>query len=114
MSRFDPLKRVQRLRRADQRREHGPGQDRLPPGQVLTPKFPVLHYGNTPHIDPKDWRLKVWGLVEEPRELTWEEFMGLPRQRQVTGHKTRQMRRRGFSFDSREFSGSVVVCKIIF
>jgi DMSO/TMAO reductase YedYZ molybdopterin-dependent catalytic subunit len=83
MPTLDPLKRVQRLRRADQRREHGPSQGHLPPGQVLTQKFPVLHYGNTPHIDLKDWRLKVWGLVEEPREWTWEEFMGLPRQRQL-------------------------------
>lgn len=83
MSILDPIQRVQRLRDADRRREHGPGQDRLPPGQTLTEKFPVLTYGDTPRIEPKDWRLKVWGLVEEPREFTWEEFMQLPRQRQV-------------------------------
>ncbi len=83
MSILDPLKRVQRLREADSRREHGAGQDRLPPGQVITEKFPVLTYGNTPRIDLKDWRLKVWGLVEEPREFTWEEFIQLPKQRQV-------------------------------
>jgi DMSO/TMAO reductase YedYZ molybdopterin-dependent catalytic subunit len=83
MSNLDPLKRVQRLRRADERREHNAGQGSVPPGQVLTYKFPVLHYGSTPHIDPNDWRLKVWGLVEEPREFTWEELMGLPKQRQV-------------------------------
>ena len=75
MSSFEPLKGVQRLRRADQRREHGPSQDRLPPGQVLTPKFPVLDYGSTPHIDLLDWRLKAWRLVEEPREYTWDELM---------------------------------------
>ena len=80
---LDPLKQVQRLRRADRRREHGPSQGRLPPGQVLTQKFPVLHYGSTPRVDLKDWRLKVWGLVEEAREWTWEEFLELPRQRQV-------------------------------
>jgi len=83
MSILDPLKRVQRLRRADERREHDVGQGRVPPGQVLTHKFPVLHYGSTPHIDLKDWRLKVWGLVEQPQEFTWEEFMELPKQRQV-------------------------------
>jgi DMSO/TMAO reductase YedYZ molybdopterin-dependent catalytic subunit len=83
MSILDPLKRVQRLRRAGERREHDAGQGRVPPGQVLTYKFPVLHYGSTPRVDPKDWRLKVWGLVEEPREFTWEEFMELPRQRQM-------------------------------
>jgi DMSO/TMAO reductase YedYZ molybdopterin-dependent catalytic subunit len=83
MSIFDPLKRVQRLKRADQRREHDAGRGRLPPGQAITHKFPVLTYGSTPHIDLKDWRLKVGGLVAEPREFTWEEFMQLPRQRQV-------------------------------
>jgi DMSO/TMAO reductase YedYZ molybdopterin-dependent catalytic subunit len=83
MSIFDPLKRVQRLRRADQRREHEAGQGRLPPGQAITHKFPVLSYGSTPYIDLKDWRLKVWGLVAEPREFTWAEFMQFPRQRQV-------------------------------
>jgi DMSO/TMAO reductase YedYZ molybdopterin-dependent catalytic subunit len=83
MSIFDPLKRVQRLRRADQRREHKAGQGRLPPGQAITHKFPILSYGHTPHIDLKEWRLKVWGLVAEPREFTWAEFMQLPMQRQV-------------------------------
>jgi DMSO/TMAO reductase YedYZ molybdopterin-dependent catalytic subunit len=84
MSFLDPFKRVQRLRNADRRREHDPGRGRLPPGQVITAKFPVLSYGSTPRIDLKEWRLKVWGLVEEPREWTWEEFMQLPRQRQVS------------------------------
>ena len=83
MSILDPLKRVQNLRRADQRREHEAGQGRLPPGQALTHKFPVLSYSNTPQIDLQQWRLKVWGLVAEPREFTWAEFMQLPRQRQV-------------------------------
>jgi DMSO/TMAO reductase YedYZ molybdopterin-dependent catalytic subunit len=54
------------------------GKEKLPPGQTPTDKFPVLTYGETPIISTKDWRFKVWGLVEE--ELTWtlEEFMRLP------------------------------------
>lgn len=80
---LDPLKRVQNLRRADQRREHEAGQGRIPPGQAITHKFPVLSFGSTPHLDLNTWRLKVWGLVAEPREFTWAEFMQLPRQRQV-------------------------------
>lgn len=83
MSNLDPLKRVQQLRRADQRRQHEGSRDRLPPGQVITPKFPVLTYGGTLHINLKDWRLRVWGLVDEPREFTWEELMQLPARRQV-------------------------------
>jgi DMSO/TMAO reductase YedYZ molybdopterin-dependent catalytic subunit len=50
---------------------------------VITHKFPVLTYGGTPHINLKDWRLRVWGLVEEPHEFTWEGLMQLPTQRQV-------------------------------
>ncbi len=53
------------------------GKPKLPPGQEPTVKFPVLTYGETPNISLKDWRLRVWGLVDE-REWTWEEFMRLP------------------------------------
>ena len=52
---------------------------RLPPGQALTLKWPVLHYGSVPRFDPATWDFKVWGLVEVPRRLTWEEFNRLPR-----------------------------------
>ena len=54
---------------------------RLPPGQSLTDKFPVLHYGPVPGFDPQTWRLKLWGEVEQAQELTWEQFQALPRTR---------------------------------
>ncbi len=54
-------------------------EGRLPPGQALTQKFPVLHYGAVPPFDPRTWDFKVWGAVEEPLRLTWEEFEQLPR-----------------------------------
>jgi DMSO/TMAO reductase YedYZ molybdopterin-dependent catalytic subunit len=54
------------------------GLDRLPPGQYLTRKWPVLTYERTPKQLPSDWRLKVTGKVEQPLELTWEEFLALP------------------------------------
>jgi len=57
------------------RREDG----RLPPGQSLTLKWPVLHEGSTPTFDPARWRFSVGGLVTNPFELTWEEFQQLPR-----------------------------------
>ena len=57
---------------------------RLPPGQVLTQKFPVLHYGPVPHYpDLSQWDLRVFGLVKEEKWLTWEEFNRLPRTRVV-------------------------------
>jgi DMSO/TMAO reductase YedYZ molybdopterin-dependent catalytic subunit len=54
------------------------GKPKLPPGQYFTEKFPVLTYGEVPVISEKDWRFRVWGLVEEEREWTWEEFLKLP------------------------------------
>ena len=83
MSILDPIKRVQRLRQADASREHDAGVGRVPPGQVLTAHFPVLTYGATPRIDKAQWRLRVWGMVEEEREWDWEGFLALPSSTQV-------------------------------
>ncbi len=55
------------------------GHDRLPPGQYLTKKWPVLSYESTPRIDLTTYRFKVWGSVAEPFELTWDELQALPR-----------------------------------
>jgi DMSO/TMAO reductase YedYZ molybdopterin-dependent catalytic subunit len=52
---------------------------RLPPGQSLTQRFPVLHYGPVPKFNPATWDLRVFGEVEEERRWTWEEFNKLPR-----------------------------------
>lgn len=54
-------------------------EGRLPPGQSLTLKWPVLHYGSVPHFDPAKWDFRIWGLVEQQARFTWEEFEGLPR-----------------------------------
>jgi len=54
-------------------------QDRVPPGQRLTDKWPVLHYGSVPRIDVGKWSLKITGLVEKERTLTYDEFTALPR-----------------------------------
>ena len=53
---------------------------RLPPGQIETRKWPVLHYGHVPVLDLARYRFRVWGLVERPLELGWEELQALPRQ----------------------------------
>ena len=52
---------------------------RLPPGQALTLKFPVLHYGPVPPFNPATWDLRIWGEVEKEVRWTWEEFNQLPR-----------------------------------
>ena len=53
--------------------------DRLPPGQYLTEKWPVLHYGGVPKVDLATWSFDVTGLVESPLSLRYEEFKSLPR-----------------------------------
>src|SRR5256884_1946761 len=53
-------------------------EGRLPPGQSLTLKWPVLHYGSVPSFDATKWDFKISGQVEEPKQLTWEEFRALP------------------------------------
>lgn len=52
-------------------------QRRVPPGQYLTEKWPVLHYGPIPGFDPKKWDFRVWGRVENEMRLTWDEFQTL-------------------------------------
>ncbi len=54
---------------------------RLPPGQALTQKFPVLHYGPVPPFNPATWNFKVFGLVAEEKVWTWDEFNQLPRRK---------------------------------
>ncbi|HEX9798177.1 MAG TPA: molybdopterin-dependent oxidoreductase [Anaerolineales bacterium] len=54
---------------------------RLPPGQSLTEKFPVLHYGRIPQFDPKAWDLRAWGEVEQEKHWTWDDLLALPRTR---------------------------------
>ncbi len=51
---------------------------RLPPGQYLTEKWPVLHAGSTPHTDLARWDFKVWGEIDAPLTLTWPQLSALP------------------------------------
>jgi DMSO/TMAO reductase YedYZ molybdopterin-dependent catalytic subunit len=60
-------------------REAGYDPARLPPGQYLTEKWPVLHAGDVPAVDLATWTFRVFGEVEKPLELTWEQFRELPR-----------------------------------
>src|ERR671935_1618553 len=58
--------------------ERGFDPARLPPGQYLTEKWPVLHAGSVPNVDLATWDFKVFGEVESPLTLTWEELKELP------------------------------------
>ena len=65
-------------RKEEERLRH---ENRLPPGQSLTLKFPVLHYGPVPSFNPATWDFRVWGEVEQEARWNWDEFNRLPRTR---------------------------------
>lgn len=54
---------------------------RIPPGQTQTKKWPVLHAGVVPRVDLKTWRFTLFGLVDQPKSWTWDEFRALPASR---------------------------------
>jgi DMSO/TMAO reductase YedYZ molybdopterin-dependent catalytic subunit len=58
--------------------EAGYDPARLPPGQYLTEKWPVLHAGSVPSTDLATWDFRVFGEVENPVVLSWEDFTALP------------------------------------
>ncbi len=53
-------------------------KNRTPPNQRLTEDWPVLHYGSVPSLDASNWSLRMFGLVDEERKLTYREFVSLP------------------------------------
>ena len=59
-------------------REAGFDPARLPPGQYLTEKWPVLHAGEVPRVDLATWTIRVFGEVEREVTLDWEHFNALP------------------------------------
>ena len=58
--------------------EKGIDPARLPPGQYLTDRFPVLHVGDVPDYEPGEWNLVISGLVDHPVTLTLDELRELP------------------------------------
>jgi DMSO/TMAO reductase YedYZ molybdopterin-dependent catalytic subunit len=66
-------------RKREQLVAQGIDPDRVPPGQYVTDRFPVLHAGPTPRIDLDTWNFTVNGLVEEERSFTLDDLKQLPR-----------------------------------
>src|SRR5687767_869587 len=58
----------------------GGPRERTPPAQSLTAKWPVLHHGKVPEVDPRsaDWELRVFGLVDAPYELKYDDIRAMP------------------------------------
>ncbi len=74
------LKRIRKRREEEKKARES---NRLPPGQSLTQKFPVLHYGSVPRVDLETWDFRVFGLVEQEVVWDWETFNKLPRTKVV-------------------------------
>jgi DMSO/TMAO reductase YedYZ molybdopterin-dependent catalytic subunit len=51
---------------------------RVPPGQIIASRWPVLHQGAVPEFDPSTWDFRVWGRVAAPLTWSWEAFQRLP------------------------------------
>ena len=68
------MKRPDRIKTAP---DQGYGE-RVPPGQFVTTKFPVLTYGPEPKVDINTWTIRVFGLVEQEITLDWQQFAALP------------------------------------
>jgi DMSO/TMAO reductase YedYZ molybdopterin-dependent catalytic subunit len=58
------------------------GDERVPPGQRVTSKFPVLSKGSVPGFDPEDWEFTVTGAVDEELSFEFDEFRDLPSETQ--------------------------------
>ena len=65
-------------RNRDELVKKGYDPSRLPPGQYLTDRFPVLHVGDVPNYQPGEWTLQVGGLLEHPFTLDLDELKALP------------------------------------
>ena len=59
-------------------------EDKLPPGQSVTLKWPVLHVGSIPQFNPATWDFYMWGAVKAPKRFSWQEFRALPTIKQVS------------------------------
>jgi DMSO/TMAO reductase YedYZ molybdopterin-dependent catalytic subunit len=84
-----PLVGASRWRRRDAGRElegaieemtaPRPDRARVPPGQYVTQKWPVLTHGEVPRVDPNTWTLRITGEVDTEKSFSWSEFQALPR-----------------------------------
>ncbi|MCU9948531.1 sulfite oxidase-like oxidoreductase [Pseudomonas sp. PDM13] len=75
----DKASRLRKARAVKSDPAHGA---RLPPGQVLTERFPILHEGEVPRYELADWSLRLHGALSKPLELRFEDLQRLP-QREV-------------------------------
>ena len=64
-------------RKRDELAAAGIDPARVPPGQYVTDRFPVLHAGATPKIDLETWDFRIEGLVETPQTWSLDDIRGM-------------------------------------
>jgi DMSO/TMAO reductase YedYZ molybdopterin-dependent catalytic subunit len=65
-------------RNRDELAAKGIDPTRVPPGQYVTDRFPVLHAGVVPDVDLAEWDFSVDGLLTEPQRWGWDEINAMP------------------------------------
>nr|WP_259740499.1 molybdopterin-dependent oxidoreductase [Pseudomonas moraviensis] len=70
--------KASRLRKSRSPKVDPASGNRLPPGQVLTERFPILHEGAVPEYDAGDWSLRLFGTLDRPIELRYADLQALP------------------------------------
>jgi len=82
---------------------------RVPPGQYVTEKWPVLHYGGVPTISAESWSLRVFGLIDQdPVVVTYEQLLAMPQTTmQVDIHCVTRWSRLGTQFEGVRFTDFV-------
>lgn len=70
--------KAERLRKSRTPQPDSAHDNRLPPGQVLTERFPILHEGAVPQYDLADWSLRLFGTLAQPTELRYADLQALP------------------------------------
>ncbi|HVL47185.1 MAG TPA: sulfite oxidase-like oxidoreductase [Candidatus Thermoplasmatota archaeon] len=53
-------------------------RERIPPGQFVTEKFPILHAGSVPRFDRTKWDFRVYGAVENPIQVSYDALRAMP------------------------------------
>ena len=75
---------AEKMRNQGTRAAAARSQDRLPPGQHIVQKLPVLDLGIHPSLPKDQWRLEISGLVEAPISLDWAALGALPQEEKTS------------------------------
>ncbi|WP_214628834.1 sulfite oxidase-like oxidoreductase [Paenibacillus agaridevorans] len=72
--------KAERLKKVSPKLPQAPAEiaHRVPPGQTVTERFPILHEGDVPEYDLASWKLRVFGEVKQEKTFSFDELLALP------------------------------------